>query len=200
MTCDNDYLIRPISFMATLERNPSPRPLRNSKEPRLRINIEIDNISINLEKSYFKFIAKFVESFNIYKNLVNLAVRKHSQNCWYYIKSAIQKRLRWEEFKKWASDVVIYSRFKIEVFNSRINQTSSLKKSENVKRIEKEWPFKRLVTLNRAIFEKFVNTPGYRIYLVKMRGQNQQKIKHLNYGYLSWPLNIIKDYYLNKVL
>jgi hypothetical protein len=74
--------------------------------------------------------------------------------------------------------------------------------SEEKDRIEREWTFDRLLALRRAIFENFINKPAYRAYLVKIRLENKQLMSSSNmssnmgiYGYLSWRLSSIKDYY-----
>ena len=68
-------------------------------------------------------------------------------------------------------------------------------------RIESEWNFKRLLAIRRVIFEKFVNTPLYKSYLmtIKNPAESASAASTGIYGYFSWSLNSIKDYYYGSM-
>ena len=73
------------------------------------------------------------------------------------------------------------------------------------KRIEVEWSFKRLVLIRRVIFESFVKNPVFKEYLLKLKQTNLSSSQVSSstsptsgvgvYGYLSWSLTNLKDYY-----
>lgn len=71
-------------------------------------------------------------------------------------------------------------------------------------RIEREWTYNRLLALRRTIFENFINKPAYKDHLIKLKLENEQLMSnqsssYLNvYGYLSWRLGNVKDYYFKK--
>jgi vacuolar protein sorting-associated protein 13D len=73
-------------------------------------------------------------------------------------------------------------------------------------RIESDWDFKRLIKLRRLIFENFIKSSTFKEYLVKSKQltSNQSKSADTSnvsggmYGYMSWRLANLKDYYFSK--
>ena len=123
------------------------------------------------------------------------------------------------DLKKWAHDVTLYSRIYETILNLRIvGSDLSVKtpRGENVydlpaslfaekQRIESEWNFKRLLTIRRVIFEKFVDTPVYQSYLFALKSSSESTAAATSatssgvYGYFSWSLNSVRDYYYGSM-
>ena len=79
--------------------------------------------------------------------------------------------------------------------------------SAEQRRIETEWDFRRLVKLRRLIFENFIKSSTFKDYLVKSKmaksADNSSAVattsNYLNvYGYMSWRLTSLRDYYFSK--
>jgi hypothetical protein len=220
------YVIRPTSFSSELIRNMSSKPLRKRKKPRIRIYTKLNNIEVDLTEKQLNHVSVMFKNVNIFTNKImcsHLArpEDKDYNKWWKYFGGCILhliKKPNLKDFKIWARDVNLYSKIYETILNLRIEQKSIENTSEKIstniynlpeelflekQRIEKQWTYKRLLTIRRVIFEKFVNTPVYKNYLLTLKNITDLATNSTTstgvYGYFSWSLNSIKDYYYGSM-
>jgi hypothetical protein len=220
------YIIKPTSFSSELIRNMSSKPLRKRKKPRIRIYTILNNIEVDLAQKQLNHLSMMFKNVNIYNNKIMCShlerppEPKDYKKWWTYIGSCtlhLIKEPNLKDFKKWARDVNLYRKIYETILNFRIElksiENSLNKYNSNVYnlseelfieklRIESEWTFKRLLTIRRVIFDKFVNTPAYKNYLLKLKNQIELPNSTTStgiYGYFSWSLNSIRDYYYGSM-
>lgn len=210
-----DFLIQPTSFSAQLTRDLSLKPLRKRKKPRIRIKTVLDEFNVHLNLTQINYFTQMGRSMFIFDNVsqarargihrpaVDGAGENRNRLWWKYAYDCVRvhlKRPNWRDFKNWSRDVNIYHRTHVKALMGRLSEASEAVAEDDAEkaRIEREWNFKQLVALRRAIFEKFIIKPEYKAYLDKIHSQPTTNGSNSTgvYGYLSWRLTSLKDYYL----
>jgi hypothetical protein len=73
------YLIEPTSFQAQVTRDLSPKPLRKSKKPRIRIYTLLIDFNLNVNELQMKYLTYVIKFTNIYKNMLKCSKIKRPE-------------------------------------------------------------------------------------------------------------------------
>lgn len=138
-----DFLIQPTTFQAQLIRDLSSRPIRKRKNPRIRINTVLKDFNLILCQTQVEYFTHIVKSLNIYANRVamlsvsiplnpqetNKGRFKYLAKC---VLCRLERKLNWDEFKKWSKDVKLYKTFHENLLNSRLDLGTIIKMNKTL--------------------------------------------------------------------
>lgn len=200
-----DYLIRPTSFQTHLIRDLSSRPIRKRKKPRIRIRTILNDFHIDINEIQVKYLSEILKFSNIYKNKtvcidIQRPAKFKAKAWWFYLVKCVLlqiKKPKRNDLIKWSKDVNLYKKIVEMDYLMSPKETELISEKE---RIETEWDFNRLLILRRAIFENFINSSNYDLKLKsEQQSASTTSFNYLNvYGYLSWRLTNLKDYYFTN--